>query len=297
MSRQRRSGAFPTRLFAFQLARATGVAVRETGLQVVQYKSRKHATVLVQFAEAATEYDLYSRSDVIVKHFTDQARDSMAMEKEVLAFANQAGLCVPRILEVLDNFLILEFIKGPTLIDVINATRTLDQSNIDDITGDKQPIIDSLAAWLGQFHETFEGHAMATRRGDANLRNFILSASGGVAGLDFEEACVGDPLVDVYEILDSLFFSSPGIFTAPLEDLGWKFDLCEGFLTAYLERRPGAKDMFDAFPDRFMTGLEAVMGNLAKIRELSGPFASLFPAFGERLLAVLERLRDLQGQR
>lgn len=123
-------------------------------------------------------------------------------EHRVLGEARRGGLAVPRPLALIKNkALLMEHIPGENLCDILNR-RCLPE------------YADGLAQWFAAFHCRFRrpgGRALL--RGDTNLRNFILHPSGGLYGIDFEEAQTGSPLEDIARICSSILNTDP-MFTA-----------------------------------------------------------------------------------
>jgi len=121
-----------------------------------------------------------------------------------------------------NNVLILSYIVGKNLCDVINDPAT----NVED----KQHVIEQLAHWIVRFHTHFKTEESFMIRGDASLRNFILSR-GKIWGVDFEESRQGKPVEDVAGICASLLTTDP-MFSDE------KFRLCTKFLESYRKETP-----------------------------------------------------------
>ena len=125
---------------------------------------------------------------VVLKHHDDG--ETLLREAHALEQLHQAGLAVPALLGIKKNTLKLEYIEGPTYVDLVD-TMTLEQA-------------EGLAAWLAEYHRL-----SGMLRGDCNLRNFLWS-QGQCVGVDFEdEGTVGEPESDMGKILAFAVTYSP----------------------------------------------------------------------------------------
>lgn len=219
---------FPTSAFIKALNEA-GIDASEVEITIVPCKSKKHATV-------AITSDVPGIQRAIVKHFTPASSAFEIREREVLLALHGAGIPAPRVVLELAGFLVLERIEGETACDSINDPGPL-AGNQDAIAAG---LLGRTGAWLARFHDHFEHHPRVHRRGDANLRNFIVDAGGTVHGVDFEEAGPGDPLVDLAEVIDSTLVTRPGIFDVGIDAVGWKVDACARLVEGY-ERERGRR--------------------------------------------------------
>lgn len=173
------------------------------GIQRVclQFPSKKNRVFLVNLAS-----DGHSRPAVLKVHpFPGPA---LRRERGLLEEAERQGLAVPRLLDHTESSLLLEFIAGETLCDLVN--RELDPRPLEE-----------LARWLADFHRRFPGLV----RGDSQLKNFIWHRSR-VFGIDFEECSQGQYVEDVAGICSSILDTNP-MFTPA------KFELTRTFLTMY----------------------------------------------------------------
>lgn len=116
-----------------------------------------------------------------------------------------------------NNVLILSYIIGENISDIINTRHTLPEQ--------KQRIVQQLADWFVQFHSFFKEEDRFHIRGDAGLRNFIFGR-GHIWGVDFEESRISNASEDLAALCASLLTSDP-MFTDE------KFHLCQIFLDAY----------------------------------------------------------------
>ncbi len=274
--------SFPVDTFVQQYSTSCHGTIRASQVQVHPMRSRKHATAEVVIATDAGKSEC-SRQDIIVaKHFADAEKGLLLHEQSVHSHAMGTGIPVPRILYVLDNFLVLEKVEGSTLMDVVNDGALPVER--------KKEAIASLGSWLGSFHAAFAAHPQARRRGDANLRNFIMTGVGAIVGLDFEEACLEDPVVDLNEVVDSILQSNPGIYSDGMPAIKWKFDLCERLLRTYAAAAHKPPVQVIGEPAGFINSQLRVMQQLADIRGTAGLLMPKIPAIKEELGIIVERL-------
>jgi tRNA A-37 threonylcarbamoyl transferase component Bud32 len=154
----------------------------------------------------------------ILKWFVPGLKQNMDIEYNVLK-KGFSDLSVPSPLkkDTENNVLVMNYIIGENICDLIHDS----QRSIEE----KQKIIHHLANWFVKFHMFFKSEDGFQLRGDATLRNFILSRDR-VWGVDFEESRVGKPGEDLATLCGSLLSTNP-MFTDE------KFQLCEIFLDAY----------------------------------------------------------------
>ena len=117
---------------------------------------------------------------VVVKRYQD--KESLFREARALEHLHQGGLEVPAVLDVEAQALKLEFIEGPTYVDLVESM-TPKQAK-------------ALGNWLAKYHGI-----TGRLRGDCNLRNFLWSKELCV-GVDFEdEVTQGEREIDMGKIL------------------------------------------------------------------------------------------------
>ena len=115
-----------------------------------------------------------------------------------------------------NNVLIMNYIMGENLCDVINDEKT--------VFNESQRIMVLLANWFARFHRSFKKTDQFYIRGDSILRNFILSDC--IWGVDFEESRSGKPIEDIAGMCSSILSTDP-MFTSE------KFCLCKTFILSY----------------------------------------------------------------
>lgn len=163
-------------------------------------------------------YVVLNNQPRILKWFVPGLKHNMDTEYEVLK-KGYAELPMPSPLEkdTENNVLILSYIMGENVCDILNDEKTSLE--------EKKRITTQVAEWLVKFHSFFNTEKGFRIRGDACLRNFILS-KGRVWGVDFEESRIGKPVEDVASLCASLLSTDP-MFTDE------KFQLGQTFLESY----------------------------------------------------------------
>lgn len=104
------------------------------------------------------------------------------------------GINVPRIICKDNNRLIMEYIDGDLVNDLVERLDTGEW-------------IDKLALWFSQLHKISKD-SDTLLKGDVNLRNFIYS-NGEIYGLDFEEIRWGDVRTDLADVCFFMLTNTP----------------------------------------------------------------------------------------
>ncbi len=178
-------------------------------------KSKKNEVFLLSLGN--TPFPHHDR--VIFKKYCTPCSST---EENLLNKLYCSNVAVPKILEQDREFVVLEYIDGQNLCDALNAT--LDP---------KYAFM--LAEWFAKFHQALPtSNGVATLKGDARLRNFIVR-DGHCYGLDFEESHNGSFVNDIAEAAGSIFDTNPGI-EDPLFFPAKLMLICK-FLKAYIEAR------------------------------------------------------------
>lgn len=154
----------------------------------------------------------------ILKWYVPGLKKNMDTEYEILKKGSlELSMPLPLEKDTENHVLVMNYIIGENVCDLINDQRISFE--------EKKRVIDLLADWLAKFHSVFKSDEGFRIRGDASLRNFILSRDH-IFGVDFEESRVGKPVEDVAGVCGSILSSDP-MFTDE------KFQLCQQFLNAY----------------------------------------------------------------
>jgi tRNA A-37 threonylcarbamoyl transferase component Bud32 len=163
-------------------------------------------------------YVLYNGQPRILKWFVPGLKQNMEIEYDVLR-KGFSDLAIPSPFEKDSehNILILSYIIGQNICDIFNDPAV--------VVEEKEKIIHLLVDWFVRFHTFFKSEEGFRLRGDATVRNFILS-KGKVWGVDFEESRQGKPTEDLATFCVSLLSTDP-MFTEE------KFQLCQSFINGY----------------------------------------------------------------
>ena len=153
----------------------------------------------------------------VLKWFVPGFKKQMEKEYSVLE-GGSSKLKIPFVYELDEdnNVIIMSYIVGENLCDLINNVNTADK--------EKKRLMSLLADWFVQFHTHFKKDDQFHIRGDAGLRNFVLSDR--IWGVDFEESRVGKPVEDIACMCASILTTDP-MFTSE------KFQLCKTFIESY----------------------------------------------------------------
>jgi hypothetical protein len=183
-----------------------------TDFRVLQtFKSKKNKVFLVEEKSHLYVLKVYNQKNAI----------RAKKEFDILHTAHSQGIKVPKPLFCWDgSAILLEYIPGESLCDVLNNSPSLDYAHL-------------LASWYASFHCSAGGgkeNLFYTVKGDSILRNFIYvkgaSTRDCLYGVDFEEAGTGEPAVDIGEICASILNTDP-MFSA------YKISLCKETISAY----------------------------------------------------------------
>ncbi len=152
---------------------------------------------------------------IIVAKFYHQP--GIAHETSILREAATKQVLVPRVIGTTSNVLLMEYIEGPNLCDLVTANPQAKYGR-------------QLATWLVEFQNAFQiDQNSVLVKGDARLRNFILQENR-VVGVDFEEGYIGSYNEDLIELCASILDTAP-LFTKK------KFQLCNVILRSYTRQR------------------------------------------------------------
>lgn len=177
-------------------------------LSLERLKSRKNIVVHLE----VTNKELNAPLDVVAKMFVV---DKFDIELQVLKSSWEKSLAVPEVVEARDGVILMDYIAGEPLVDVLN--RTFESS-----------LIDKLAEWYFRYHSA---HDMI--KGDPRLRNFICN-NGRIYGVDYEETRPDSWILDIGGTAASLLDTDP-IFDVRKRKMSWT--LLETYLDLIGEKR------------------------------------------------------------
>ncbi|WP_424357343.1 phosphotransferase [Methanocella sp. MCL-LM] len=142
---------------------------------------------------------------MILKLFTN---DRCANEFRVLSQAYDIGIPVPRPYEMRDRAILMEYVVGKTVNDLVE-------------TGHRYDLVLGVASWLARFHRTFiDDDGKVLLKSDAIFKNFIVADR--IYGIDFELSRPGNPEEDVGEAISFLLDTNP-MFTDEKIRLAYSF--------------------------------------------------------------------------
>jgi tRNA A-37 threonylcarbamoyl transferase component Bud32 len=190
-------------------------------------KSKKYKKAIVQknfkSKKNTVAYVTMKDKPRVLKWFVPGLKRQMLNEYKILNNGAKK-LQIPPVYEMDEenNVLILDYLIGENLCDLINSNETS--------FSEKQRLIILLAEWYIDFHNFFKTADEFRIHGDPSLRNFVFSDR--IWGVDFEESRTGVPSEDIAGTCASILTTDP-MFTKE------KFKLCKVFIDAYLEKAPG----------------------------------------------------------
>jgi tRNA A-37 threonylcarbamoyl transferase component Bud32 len=175
---------------------------------IERLKSRKNIVVRLEilFKEQTTPLE------VVAKMFV---ADKFDIELRILKSSWEKSLAVPKVVEARKGVILMDYISGEPLVDILN--RTFEPS-----------LIDILAEWYYNFHSA---HDMI--KGDPRLRNFIHN-NGLIYGVDYEESRPGSWILDIGGSAASLLDTNP-VFDVRKQKMCWT--LLETYLDLIGEKR------------------------------------------------------------
>lgn len=190
-------------------------------------KSKKYKNALLQkkfkSKKNTVAYVTLEGKTRVLKWFIPGLKSHMQNEYDILTQCKNR-LQVPFVYEIdkVNNVLILNYIIGDNLCDIINDENT-------NLT-DRKNLVELLADWFLNFHNFFKKENDFRIHGDATLRNFIFNKK--IWGVDFEESRYGKPVEDIAEMCSSILTTDP-MFTQD------KFQLSRIFIESYIDKAPG----------------------------------------------------------
>jgi tRNA A-37 threonylcarbamoyl transferase component Bud32 len=177
-------------------------------LSLERLKSRKNIVVHL----TVRSKELSKPLEVVAKMFVV---DKFDIELRILNSSWEKFLAVPKVIEARDGVILMDYISGEPLVDVLNRTFEL-------------LLIDKLAEWYYNYHRA---HDMI--KGDPRLRNFIYS-NKQIYGVDYEESRPDSWILDIGGTAASLLDTDP-IFDVRKRKMCWT--LLDTYLNLIGEKR------------------------------------------------------------
>ena len=171
-------------------------------LALERLKSRKNIVVHLTIKTKEQSIPL----ETVAKMFVV---DKFDIELQILKSSWEKLLAVPEVIEARNGVILMDYITGEPLVDVLN--RTFEPS-----------LIGMLAEWYYNYHSA---HDMI--KGDPRLRNFIHN-NGRIYGVDYEESRPDSWILDISGSAASL------LDTDPIFDVR-KRKMCWALLETYLD--------------------------------------------------------------
>ena len=171
-------------------------------LALERLKSRKNIVVHLTIKTKEQSIPL----ETVAKMFVV---DKFDIELQILKSSWEKSLAVPEVIEARNGVILMVYITGEPLVDVLN--RTFEPS-----------LIGMLAEWYYNYHSA---HDMI--KGDPRLRNFIHN-NGRIYGVDYEESRPDSWILDISGSAASL------LDTDPIFDVR-KRKMCWALLETYLD--------------------------------------------------------------
>lgn len=159
----------------------------------------------------------------VLKWYVPGFKSRMKNEYSVLK-KGSSKLNIPSVYEMdeKNNVIVMNYIIGENLCDIINNDETS--------KSEKKRLVKLLAQWFYDFHNFLKKDEDFYIHGDPSLRNFIFTDK--IWGVDFEETRQGKVVEDIVGICASILTTDP-MFTSE------KFDLCNIFISSYIDLAPG----------------------------------------------------------
>jgi tRNA A-37 threonylcarbamoyl transferase component Bud32 len=149
--------------------------------------------------------------DILIAKLFQQP--GIANETSVLKTAQEHQIPVPQIIGTTSDVLILEYISGPNLCDLITENPDPNYGQL-------------LASWLAKYHTALRRNdAQTLIKGDTRIRNFLYH-NDHLVGVDFEESHIGPYFEDLAVVCASILDTDP-LFTKE------KLQLCSVVVETY----------------------------------------------------------------
>lgn len=132
----------------------------------------------------------------ILKRYSPDNLKFLDIEYENMHMLKESGILVPEIIYKDNDSLIMEYIEGALVVDLVERL-------------DNGDWIDKLALWMTELHKNSKGNGSLLKK-DVNLRNFIYR-NGQIYGLDFEEIGYGDVRLDLGNICFFILTNEPDL--------------------------------------------------------------------------------------
>jgi tRNA A-37 threonylcarbamoyl transferase component Bud32 len=206
-----------------------------------QFASKKNDVYLVSVVINETDKQYF-----VVKEYRDET-EAMAKEAFLLDALYKKGVCVPKLYYSGKGYIVMEYINGAPLIDVLTDAEYYTQQSIDYIN--LEGIAAHLVRWLDGFYKAAADiTGTGTILWDINLRNFLVGYR--LYGIDFEEYREGAVEEDIGRLMAFAITYEPA-FTE------FKMRFAREILSAIEKRRQVDKSRV---MDEIIKELDAIQG-------------------------------------
>lgn len=124
---------------------------------------------------------------VVIKKYL-QPSINIKREIALLLHLREKGLSVPEIYFKENEYIIMEYIEGKTLLEAMEERERKNLFKKGYPYQSNEHLICTLIEWLEKFYHHTNGKLILT---DINLRNFIINNNGVIYGFDFEDCDAG----------------------------------------------------------------------------------------------------------
>jgi predicted Ser/Thr protein kinase len=173
-----------------------------------QFNSKKNRVYLVR-----ADIEGAGEKRFVLKQYKGR-RNSISREADILAELYKRGVGVPELYYRGAKSIAMEYVKGPTLIDVMTDAEYMAGQKFDYINA--KGMASHIARWLGNFYKAME---KTTGKGiilwDINLRNFLVGYK--LYGIDFEDCREGAYEEDLGRLLAFIVTYAPAFTPYKIE--------------------------------------------------------------------------------
>lgn len=161
---------------------------------------------------------------VVIKKYMGSP-ENRRKEINLLLHLRQKGLTVPRIYVVEEDYIVMEYIEGRTLLEEIEKREERQMVEKDSFDKSNTKLLDNLITWLKKFYYYTDNQLILK---DINLRNFLINKQGKIYGIDFEDYGTGNIEEDGGKLCAYILTYNPP-FTP------WKLSIAKDFFNRFMQ--------------------------------------------------------------
>lgn len=150
---------------------------------------------------------------LVVKNYL-QPKSKAKKEVDLLKLLREKGVSVPKIFMQQDQYIIMEYIEGKTLVQAIEEREACNKLEEGYCYQSNRQLIRTLTQWMSRFYQ-YTNEKIILK--DINLRNFIIDNNGTIYGFDFEDCDIGEIEEDVAKICAYMLTYDPPFTSWKLE--------------------------------------------------------------------------------